>query len=160
MNFGKRKAASVDLLAVICLFCAFLVAASFTVLFGARIYSSQNVSMEKNVNDRIAASYIPGKIHSAGAGAEISLYSDGKGIEIKEIRGQDREIVTHIYFYDGKLREQTLAEGVNPVPENGTVIMEVSDFTIEEAENGLVKYSVTETDGSVESFRVYKGGAR
>lgn len=46
------------------------------------------------------------------------------------------------------------------MPENGTVIMEVSDFTIEEAENGLVKYSVTETDGSVESFRVYKGGAR
>lgn len=122
---------TVDLLFTLALFCVFAVSALAVVLVGANVYKRTVSGMETSFTGRTATSYIAQKVRQSDEqGAVSMMYIDSIPTLClkKDIDGSSYH--TYIYYYDGYLRELFCADSLDPKPDMGQPLVELSDFTI------------------------------
>lgn len=154
MRFSSnhQTAHSVDLLFSLALFLLFAVTGISIVLFGTQVYRSTTAQMEETYTSRTALCYVSEKVRQTDVAGGVSLlqpegFSDSALVLHETINGGDYD--TYIYFYEGVLRELFVKRGTNITPEQGTVIVSLCSFTIEEADEHCYILSATEQSGKV-----------
>lgn len=139
-----QKTFIVDILFVLALFGVFTFSALMLVSVGAEVYRHTVSDMSENYETRTSISYITEKIrqNDYAYGSENICISELSGKQaLTLVQDIDGEIYyTHLYFYDGYLKElfsksggylgdNTLAAGQN--------IMELTDFQLEQTTENL-----------------------
>lgn len=153
MNFAKRKKAVVDVLFILALLAVFMVSALFVVLFGTKVYSKTVEDSNVNFSKRTAFYYIATKLNSHKEAGAVSL-GENEGEKVLELRDNydGNEYITHIYEMDGYIKEITTPEGLEFDYSNGNNIIAVNDMDITFVSDNLMKITITDTEGNVNSF--------
>lgn len=162
MNTKRRDNSIVDMLFLLALFGVFLISALFIVLFGANIYKKTATDMDSNFKARTSVAYITEKIRRNDVeGGVVLLQKNGHDtLALRQTTGHGT-YDTYLYYADGYLREITLSSGTEFAPETGAKILEMQAFAIEEINESLLAFRVTDTEGIETTFYVSvnaKGG--
>ena len=149
MNFSKRNKSIIDFMFIIALFGAFAITGLFVILFGAKVYQNTVARMDANYASRTALSYVTEKIR-----AHDYANSDNDAISMESVNGQsvlmlkdvvnDRTFITYLYVDEGYLKEFTADENYDFKYNQGTQIIKVKKFAIEQIKDAL--YSVDIVD--------------
>lgn len=149
---------SVDLSFSLALFLLFTATGISLVLTGARIYRSTAAGMEETFTSETALSYVAEKIHQTDKSGAIELknlsgFSDNTLVLHETIKNKTYD--TYIYYYEGTLRELFIKSGTDISPEQGTVIVSLDSFSIEETEDHFYILSVTEKSGKSNCLMIH-----
>lgn len=146
----KQKRHATDLIFVLSLFCLFTVLSLFVVIQGADVYQGISQEMDANYSARGTVAYLTEKVRQNDR---------ENGVAIKEISGEPALVFsseangsiyeTWSYLYEGSLREVTVKQGAEIVPESGQSIMELSDLRLELQGGRLLRIIATDTENRV-----------
>lgn len=137
-----------DLLFPILLFGCLSICAVFTILVGIHFYEDTSDRIASNYESRTALSYLREKIHQNDENGNISLGTfEGNDCLIIEQTYEDKFYYTYIYAYENALWELTVQDGIDVSPEDGTKILDVAGFYMEESETGRFHFTYTNADG-------------
>lgn len=145
----------VDLLFTIALFGVFAASALLVVLIGANVYKSTVRGMNANFNMQTSLTYVAAKVRQNDTENAVSIgeLSGLPALVLKQTVGEN-DYHTLIYEYGGKLRE-IFTRADNPVtPSEGNAIMDVDSFTMEQLENGLFRFSCSDSGGETSEVTV------
>lgn len=152
-KFQKRH--TTDVLFVLVLFLVFTASAFALILLGAKVYQSTSSRMENNYTVRTALAYVSEKIHHYDISGTISL-EDKNGIPALTFTEKIEGIpyITYIYFHDRSVKELFVKESQQFLPDQGSRIVDLADFTIEETEDGFYLLNARDDDGETLSLYV------
>lgn len=156
----KQPAHAVDTLFTALLLLSFLLFAVLLAETGAAVYRKGADHLNENYCSRTALSYLSEKARQHDCSGAIFSAKVGEcpALALKEQREND-VYQTYIYFYDNALRELFTRETTAVLPEMGSVIAQLSDFSfeLEAAEDGgqLLTVHVTDPDGTVHSACIH-----
>lgn len=137
-----------DLLFPMMLWGVLLICSVFTILLGIHFYENTNERISSNYETRTALSYMREKIHQNDAAGAISIGNlDASDSLIIEQTYNDKTYYTYIYAYENALWELMVQDGIEVSPEDGTKIMDVSDFTMREIRPGVFHFSCKNATG-------------
>ena len=137
-----------DLLFPILLFGCLSICAVFTILIGIHFYEDTTERISSNYESRTALSYLREKIHQNDENGNISLGTlAGNDSLIIRHNYNENLYYTYIYVYENALWELIIQDGVEVSPKDGTKILDVSDFRMEESAAGRFHFSYTNADG-------------
>lgn len=150
---------SVDLLFSFILFLLFATTGISIVLIGSQVYGSATTQMEETYTSRTALSYVSEKIRQCDSSGAIELtqpegFADNALLLHENIAGNGYD--TFIYFYDGALRELFVKNGTKITPEQGTSIVSLRSFTIEEIGEKFYLLSTTEKSGKTNRVMMHQ----
>lgn len=151
MKLFQKKTHMIDFIFPVVLLFVFAVSALVVTLFAANVYQSDVDNSTRNDTARTSLSYVTEKIHAGDRSGNVKLSTfDGcEAIAIHdEIDGE--KYITYIYYHDGRIKELfAKADTVDTVfsADNGTSILAVRNFTIEQKSNGLFRLSCTDDKG-------------
>ena len=150
-----RQDHMVNIMLPVALLLMFAVSALAVLLFATRAYQSIVRNSAQNDASRTALSYVSEKIHRLDAAGEISLDTvEGREVLVLvQEHGADR-YTTYIYVYDQELKELFVKEGTSVSLSSGRTVMEVERFDMESLEDGLLRFSCTDTAGQTASALV------
>lgn len=144
----KEKSASIDMLFIIVLLCAFTASVLLVLLLGARVYGSSSKVASESYNRRTCAAYISEKLrHGDASGAVASGTFDGCSALTFTADVNGSTYCNILYYYDGWLRELTCEEGAAFRREDGDKIVETGPVSFSEPESGSIKIEIAESDG-------------
>ena len=132
MDLKNARKHSTDILFVLLLFLVFTSSALAVILLGAKVYQNTASRMESNYTVRTALAYVTEKIRHADESGAISPGElDGLPALIlsQEIEGTSYR--TYLYFQDGALKELLTEASREVTPEQGTAIVSLAGFSIE-----------------------------
>lgn len=144
MNNKKIKQHTIDFIFPIALFFVFAASSLAVLILSANIYKNITESSEVLFTSRTCLSYITEKIRQNDEGGVGHIYLDsfdGHPSLVMEQTMGEQNYYTYIYEDDGVLRELFIQDGASASAKNGTAIMEVSSFHMEEAAPGLLRFS-------------------
>lgn len=152
MRFHTEKKHMVDFLFPIALFFVFAFSALTVILLATNIYREATESSSLNYTAGTSLSYIGEKIRQNDQSDAVSIGSiDGcESLILKQNRNGENYL-TYIYVNQGNLSELFVKEGVTALASAGTVIMPVTDFTMEQRSDGLYAFTCTDTKGESSS---------
>jgi hypothetical protein len=146
-----------DVLFAFSLFGLFVLIGTCVVLFGSKVYRSTAAQLEENYTSRTALAYVSEKIRQSDVSDGIELVSLSFKDEADSSPAttalaftetiEETEYRTYIYFYDGALRELFIRADADISPGQGTALLSLSDFTIEEETDGFYLLTAQEADG-------------
>lgn len=144
-----------DLIFPILLWGMLLICAVFTILVGIHFYENTTERISNNFDARTALSYLREKIHQNDEDGSISLgqFADQDSIIIQQTINETI-YYTYIYAYENALWELTAQEGIDLSPSDGTKIIDVKDFHMEEISSGHFYFSCKNQDGYEISTKV------
>lgn len=157
MNNKKLKQHTIDFIFPIALFFVFAASSLVVLLLSANIYKNITESSDTLFTSRTCLSYITEKIRQNDEGGTGNIYLDSfDGCPSLVLERTYGEVKYHTYIYEdhGVLRELFLQDGIEASAKNGTVIMEVSSFTMEETAPGLLRFSCSSGNDSEETILV------
>lgn len=155
MKFRTKQKHMIDFIFPISLFFIFALCALTVLLLAARIYRSTTENSSLNYSARSGLSYISEKIHQNDADGNILVGElCGETALIMEQTYQDSVYYTYIYSYEGALRELYIKDGGSADLSAGTKILDVEEFSMEQAGDHLLKFSCTTRDGQADSILV------
>ncbi|WP_075721605.1 DUF4860 domain-containing protein [Roseburia sp. 499] len=148
MNFHSNRKHVIDMIFPFSLFFVFAVSALLVTLLAANIYQGTTTRGEDNYESRTVLSYVTEKIHQGDerGGVSLGTFDGHDSIIIWQAYGE-QNYQTYIYEDEGVLRELFIQEGVPANAADGTEIMEVHDFQMEQLQSGLLRFSCTSEDG-------------
>ena len=149
MKFGTRQNHVIDLVFPIAVF--FVFAASFlaVLMLAANIYSRQTADANSNYSARIPLSYISEKFRQNDAGGAISVQSlEGQDCLAMESNLNNVLYTTYIYAHDGMLKELFIRSDADAYLADGKNIMAIRDFTVEETNEGLFRFTSVDAEGN------------
>ena len=149
---GKSKH-TIDFLFPIALFFVFACSALFVLLFSANIYEKVVSTSNTNFETGTSLAYVSEKIRQSDSNGNIyiSEFDGYQALAVKEVY-DDQTYTTYIYEMDGYLKELFIKDGVTASAKTGTTIMETHNFTMQELENGLFKFTCTTANGISDSI--------
>ncbi|MBS6195083.1 MAG: DUF4860 domain-containing protein [Clostridiales bacterium] len=155
MKYRTQRKHAIDLIFPIALFFVFAVSALAVILIAADIYRSNTSRSQERSQTRISLSYITEKIRQNDAEGMISIGSlgDRDSLVLKQ-EINDAVYVTYIYEYEGMLKELFIKDGVEPLPENGKDIIEISSFSMEQLSDGLFTFTAVSSSGLSDSITI------
>lgn len=124
-------------------------ASSLAVLtLSARFYRSQTTESEYHYTTRTSLSYVSEKIRQNDTDGDISIRTveDQDCLAIKS-SADGISYTTYIYEQDGMLKELFIRDDADLHLKDGTEIMEVGDFTMEEIDTNLFRFTSVDKDG-------------
>lgn len=140
---GNQNRHIVDILFVLALFCVFAASALMLVTLGANVYKQTVTNMSSNFTNRTAYSYVIEKLRQNDSTDKIEVGSlEGTQAILITNRVDDQEYCTYLYMHEGFLKELSIRKDSftgTDIRSAGQNIMELSDLTIEEPRNGLLK---------------------
>ena len=143
------------MLFILALFGVFMVCALFVVLFGANIYKNTVADMQLNFNKRTAVSYVSEKIRRHDMVGAVSIKDKDGGSELVLKEEVDGDVyLTHLYAFDGSLKEITVKEGTDFDPGSGQDILKVSEFNAEKVSDSLYRFDIRDDKGQNTDFFV------
>lgn len=139
----------IDTVFVTALFTVFAATAFLVVLIGAKQYQNTADSMDYNYEIRTASSYLVEKVRQNDSASHIAV-SELDGIPALSLTSEENgaHYTTYIYCYDGALRELFVSEHSVYAPNAGQQIVPLQDFAPEALYSGLIRITVTGTDGT------------
>ena len=125
------------------------------ILTNAGMHSYKNIVIANNNNFqlRTSLSYVATKVRQSDGIDSVSLLElEGQTALIlkEEIEGEG--YVTCIYYYDGYLYELFQSEGMEYDIVSGTRLMEISEFYMEETEDGMLQFTAKNKAGDMEQL--------
>ena len=125
------------------------------ILTNAGMHSYKNIVIANNNNFqlRTSLSYVATKVRQSDHIDSVSLLElEGQNALIlkEEIEGEG--YVTCIYYYDGYLYELFQSEGMEYDLVSGTRLMEISEFYMEETEDGMLQFTAKNKAGDMEQL--------
>lgn len=140
----KKKTAShsTDIIFVLGLICLFGVCSLVSVLFGGRVYKNIVETSTYTAQRRTAFSYLSNKIRSAD-GQNIQL-AEENGLQVLRLteKLESGEYQTYFYYFDGAVRELTLAEGDAFAPSAGETVTQASGLSFKR-DGALLQYTLS-----------------
>ena len=145
---GRKNSA--QLIVAFCVLGMFVIFSLVLIAFGARAYSHTGEEISNTDQLRTSLNYVANKVRFSSGGDAVNLESVD-GIEVLTV--SEGEYQSCIYFYDGQLRECYLEDLEDFSPETGDVILEISDFQMEE-DDGLLCLEACTEDGESMSLEI------
>lgn len=147
----------VDVLFVLALFGIFAASALMLVTLGANVYKQTVAHMDENYAERTTYAYITEKIRQNNSEGTVSIAElEGTPALVFTTTLSDVEYCTYLYYYEGYLKELSLRKDIfagNSLLSAGQDIIPLSSFSIEPAENHLIKIRICTMDNN--SFMIY-----
>lgn len=141
MKLRTKRKHIIDFIFPIALFVVFALCALTVLLLAARIYRSTTENSSLNYTSRTALSYISEKIHQNDVNGEVSLSELGGNPALVMEQTYDNTVYyTYIYAYNEELKELFIKGDTSANPASGKTIMEVDEFTMEEAGEDLLRF--------------------
>ena len=138
----------IDLILPITIFFVFAASSLAVLMLAANIYGRQTTDAENNYMARISLSYINEKIRQNDLAGGISIQSlEGQDCLAMETSLNDVLYTTYIYMHEGMLKELFIRSDVEARLSDGKTIMEISDFTMDEVEKGLFRFTSVDSEG-------------
>lgn len=142
------SARKIDTAFVSCLLLLFAVTSCILILIGAEQYHATTDAMNQNYEVRTTVSYLKEKIHQNDANAETETVYFAGGYALVLTNSIDGNTYsTYIYYYDGALRELSVAENSVCTPDAGQIIVTLESFDAEIVRPGLVRAVFKDTYG-------------
>lgn len=155
MRRESAKHHVIDFLFPIVLFFLFTISAVIIVLLAGRVYQSSVENASRNNNARTALSYITEKVHQNDSEGTIFLGTfDGCQALILKQEYNDITYYTYIYPHEDMLKELFIKEGANATAENGKTILDIQEFSMEAANDHLLRCSCTDSNGTSASMLI------
>lgn len=149
----KSNVTKVDTAFVMLLFVLFAITTFILVLVGVKQYQVTANNMSQNYQIRTATSYLTEKVRQNDNTNGISLVDlDGTQAIALTSNIDETEYYTYIYFYQGQLRELFVSKDSVFTLETGQAIIELTDFSIEEASNKMIKVTLKGDDNTTRSL--------
>lgn len=144
-----KRSHKIDTVFVAALFTVFAATAFLVVLISAKQYQNTADSMKYNYEIRTASSYLAEKVRQNDSAFHIAV-SELEGIPALCLTSVENGVhyTTYIYCYDGALRELFVSEHSVFAPNAGQKIVPLLDFAPEAIDSGLLRITVTGTDGT------------
>lgn len=142
------------------LFGLFVLFLLIMLLFSAQIYQKSVNKADSETGLGTVSSYITTKFrqHDIQNGIFTDKLNDLPALCFRDtINGQD--YITYLYLDDGNLKELFTADGSSAQINAGTVIASLSDFQIEENENGFYHVFLQSTAGDTSEFYLHNSAA-
>jgi len=151
-----KKQSSAGTLAALMLTCVFGATLLLSLATGAGVYRRVAERVEESSEARISLSYITAKLHAAdsadmveagtfGESGAVYLYQDFDGLTYETI----------LYVYDGYLMEMLCEKGWEMDPEFGEAVSPAQALEVSEPQKGLLRLTLTESGGRVQTADVY-----
>lgn len=127
--------------------------------FGAGVYRSVTARMESNHTVGTVRAYFTEKIrqHDAENAVTAGEIEGEPALIIRETLGE-KEYLTYIYAEEGMLKELLIPAGREAVRSEGTEILALDQFWIEEFREGCFRIGFTEEDGIPREFIIARKG--
>ena len=149
MKTHSSKKHGIEALFPIVLFFVLTIFALLVITLAAKIYENTTDNSYRNHQSRIALSYIGEKIHQ-NKDCQISIEEISSTTVLKLHREhQENQYNTYIYYYEGSLREIFIKEGITFSLSDGKEILKLSDFSMKEADSGLLYFSCIDAQGQI-----------
>lgn len=145
MNPSRNQKHFIDVLFTLGLLCVFAASALAVVLIGAHVYKTTAADMDANYTTRTSLSYIAEKVrqHDESGSIFLGKVEDRDALIFLETI-EDKEYATYIYEDEGYLKELFTQKEKEPKKSQGESILEVTDFTIQEASMGLFRFTAAD----------------
>lgn len=157
MNRSFRSRSHVtDMLFTLGLFCIFAAAAFILVMIGIQVYQRTVEQMQDTYSTRTAISYVAEKVrqHDVAGGVELTELEGVPALRLTDsLNGEDYD--TYIYSDGGYLCELTVRQGAEPALSLGERILQVKDFSVEDAGGGFLAFSASSSDGGSLRFLLH-----
>lgn len=144
----KMRNHTIDFLFPVALFFVFAVSALSVLLMAASVYRSVTENSSRNDTARTTLAYLNEKLHQNDTDGSISLSSfDGRDALLISRGDGEETYLTYIYVDDKELKELFVKEGVDASASDGKKITSVEDFSMEEPEKGVFRFTCTDESG-------------
>ena len=151
-----RRQSSAGTLAALMLTCVFGATLLLSLAAGAGVYRRVEDRVEESSRTRVSLSYVAAKIHGCDQAEMVEAGSFGEGGAVflyEEIGGSVYETI--LYVYGGNLMEMLCEKGGEMPPEFGEVVCPAQALSVTQPREGLLRLSLTGSDGQVRSADVY-----
>lgn len=135
----------IDALFPILLFLVVTLFALLVIVLSAKIYKNTTENSHRNHQARIALSYVSEKIHQQEKSSISMTTFHGVDALVIDQTYDENLYHTFIYYADGAIRELFMKEGTKASLSDGKVILEVLDFSMETADEGLLYFTCTDS---------------
>lgn len=157
MRLKEQKKYSVDFLFTMITFALYAGMMIALVYMGAQVYQSVIAGMRNHDATRTAQAYIVEKVRQSDTAGSIRAEKiQGTDVLVLKQSVEGREYATYIYTREGMLKELFTRADREVTLSDGTGILELSDFSIEEKEGGLLKGAITDNRGFTRTFWIYR----
>lgn len=145
MNPTNERRHMVDVLFVLTLFCVFAVCSILLIAVGAKVYQNTLDSMDTHFTSTTSLSYITEKIRQNDHSGQIAIEEFGGNNALLLLSEyNNEEYCTYIYSYAGQLKELFTKGDITLSPEAGRNILEISEFSVVEIEDGLFEITLVD----------------
>ena len=145
----------IDVIFPIMLWAILLICSILAIILGIHFYEQTTARISSNYETRTALSYLREKIHQNDQYQSISIgsFDETEALVFEQVYGNSL-YQTYIYEYENALWEITLQDGVLASCEDGTKILDVKDFSMEESAPGIFIFTCTNEAGKTVSITV------
>lgn len=148
MRRKNERKHSIDMLFLMVVFLIFTFSALSALLLAVNFYRSTVEKSGENENARVAVAYMREVIRQNDAEHAVTVSEfDGTPCIAAE---QEGGYVLYLYLKDGELRELYTKRGANVDIDDGQKIIELENFTLEEAEPGVICVECEDSLGNKE----------
>lgn len=149
MKLRTKQSHVIDLIFPIALFFVFAASSLAALVLSANVYSTQTADEHDNYISHTSLSYINEKIRQNDANGGISIETlDGHPCLVLQRTIGSTPYVTYIYEYDGMLKELFVHDGVEIRLKDGTDIMEIHEFSMDEVGDGFFRFTTIDRNGN------------
>lgn len=155
MNNKNNNQHMVDILFVLTLFFVFALSALTLVILGANVYKTTVDHMGQNSSDRTTYAYIAQKLRQCDDNEHIVTVGNFGDSDAFIITSEVNDTLynTYLYKYDNHLYELLSRSDLDMEPSDGSAIMELNRFDIDQIDNTL--YKLTLSDSNNEDMTIY-----
>ncbi|HIU01779.1 MAG TPA: DUF4860 domain-containing protein [Candidatus Onthocola gallistercoris] len=148
MKFRTSREHLCELLFIFALFFVFAVCAVTVLLVSASSYESTVRRTGENYDIRTTLTYLSQKIRQNDEYGAIhaGTFEDYPALILHQ-KTENSSYTTYIYLMDGQLKELVALDGSNAAPESGQTILENTSVSIEETDSGLIRFTLTDSNG-------------
>ena len=150
------RQSSAGTLAALMLTCVFGATMLLSLVTGAGVYRRVENRVEQNAQSRVGLNYVIAKVHAYDEVGMIKTGSFGDSGAVflyEEMEGKLYQTI--LYVRDGELMEMFCDETGKLAPEFGEPICAARDLTAAELRDGLLRLTLTGTDGTAKSADIY-----
>lgn len=138
----------IHMLFPISLLFVFAISSFIVLMLAADLYASTTDRFLSNDESRTALSYLTEKIRQNDTGGGLGIAElDGRQCLSLSAEYNGTVYVDYIYEYDGMLKELFVQEGIDVPLKNGSDIIEISSFAVDELDTDMYRFTVVDSEG-------------
>ena len=152
MRFHRNRSHVIDLIFPLAVLFVFAASSLVVLILSVHIYTGQTTQAEAHYRSDTPLSYIEEKVRQNDVkdGIAIETLNGTECLALKD-SSDGISYTTYLYVSDGWLKELFVRDDADVSLNAGKNIIEASEFTVSELDNGLYRITITDTDGVTNS---------